>query len=178
MRVIRISEEVWQAIAERGKFGETPNKVLERVFGLEKPEAHKEKGKEMIHTGQSYSLEELRRRVNLGRDTRPAELQIDQQVFMVDTWVDLCIRFVEWLIKSQHLSRKDCPISVGSQSRNKYFINTEPVHRIKEKDGQWKKVGQFWVDTKYDAEYHVRNLIGALRKLSVNEEIIRISFRD
>lgn len=35
MRTIRISEEVWQAIAARGKFGETEDDVLRRVFELE-----------------------------------------------------------------------------------------------------------------------------------------------
>jgi hypothetical protein len=34
MKTIRISEEVWKAIAERGKFGETPDDVLRRVFGI------------------------------------------------------------------------------------------------------------------------------------------------
>lgn len=34
MRTIRISEEVWQAIASRGKFGETEDDVLRRVFEL------------------------------------------------------------------------------------------------------------------------------------------------
>ncbi len=35
MRTIRISEEVWQEIAKRGVFGETPDDVLRRVFELE-----------------------------------------------------------------------------------------------------------------------------------------------
>ena len=35
MRTIRISEEVWNAIAERGRFGETPEDVLRRVFEIE-----------------------------------------------------------------------------------------------------------------------------------------------
>lgn len=34
MRTIRISEGVWQAIADRGKFGEIEDDVLRRVFGL------------------------------------------------------------------------------------------------------------------------------------------------
>jgi len=34
MRTIKISEEVWQAIANRGKFGETEDDVLRRVFEL------------------------------------------------------------------------------------------------------------------------------------------------
>lgn len=34
MRDIQVSEEVWQAIAARGKFGETEDDVLRRVFNL------------------------------------------------------------------------------------------------------------------------------------------------
>ncbi len=35
MRTIRISDKVWNAIAEQGKFGETPDDVLRRVFKIE-----------------------------------------------------------------------------------------------------------------------------------------------
>lgn len=35
MRTIRISDEVWNAIAMRGKFGETPDDVLRQVFKIE-----------------------------------------------------------------------------------------------------------------------------------------------
>jgi SeqA protein N-terminal domain len=34
MKMIKVSEDVWQAIAERGKFGETEDDVLRRVFEL------------------------------------------------------------------------------------------------------------------------------------------------
>ncbi len=34
MRTVRISEEVWDEIAKRGKFGESVDDVLRRVFGL------------------------------------------------------------------------------------------------------------------------------------------------
>lgn len=34
MRTIRISEGVWNEIANRGKFGETPDDVLRRVFNI------------------------------------------------------------------------------------------------------------------------------------------------
>ena len=37
MRTIRVTEEDWQAIAARGKFGETENDVLERIFDIRKP---------------------------------------------------------------------------------------------------------------------------------------------
>ena len=35
MRTIRVTDEVWQAIAARGTFGETEDDVLRRVFELE-----------------------------------------------------------------------------------------------------------------------------------------------
>lgn len=34
MRTIRISTEVWEAMANVGKFGETPDDVLRRVFNI------------------------------------------------------------------------------------------------------------------------------------------------
>ena len=36
MRTIKISEEVWQVIASKGKFGETENDVLERIFNIQR----------------------------------------------------------------------------------------------------------------------------------------------
>ncbi len=38
--------------------------------------------------------------------------------------------------------------------RDKYFINDEARHEIAEKDGQWKPVANFFVDTKYNADCH------------------------
>ena len=35
MRTVRVSEEVWREIANRGKFGESVDDVLRRVFGLD-----------------------------------------------------------------------------------------------------------------------------------------------
>jgi len=37
MRSIRVSDEVWDAIAAKGRFGETEDDVLRRVFGVEGP---------------------------------------------------------------------------------------------------------------------------------------------
>jgi hypothetical protein len=41
MRNIKVSDEVWQAIAGHGKFGETEDDVLRRLLGLENSEARK-----------------------------------------------------------------------------------------------------------------------------------------
>jgi hypothetical protein len=42
MRTIRISEDVWQEFERIGKFGETPDTVLRRVFKIEQVKARKE----------------------------------------------------------------------------------------------------------------------------------------
>jgi len=62
MRTIRISEEVWQAIASRGKFGETEDDVLKRVFEL--PPNSINEGVQTITGGGggSYRLSSGRRR--------------------------------------------------------------------------------------------------------------------
>ena len=42
MRTIRISDEVWDEIAKHGKFRETDDDVLRRVFGLKKEKSSRE----------------------------------------------------------------------------------------------------------------------------------------
>lgn len=45
MRTVRISEAVWDQIAARGKFGESIDDVLRRVFGLEAENSAPEEAK-------------------------------------------------------------------------------------------------------------------------------------
>ncbi|MGO9147304.1 MAG: hypothetical protein ACLQDF_13120 [Desulfomonilia bacterium] len=52
MRTISISEPVWEAIADRGKFGETEDDVLRRVFLLP-PADNLEKNVLPHHSGRS-----------------------------------------------------------------------------------------------------------------------------
>lgn len=177
MRTIRISDAVWQAIAEKGKFGETPNVVLERVFGITQDEAPRNKEREMLRCGTLYMLDDLDR-IELGKDTRPERFQLDGRTFQVQTWVEVCKRFVEWLISKGYLTVSKCPIPTGSERMDKYFINTKPIHLIPEKGGDWKAVGIFYVDIKYNALHHIKNIRNALKYLNVHNNGIMISFRD
>ena len=61
MRAIRISEEVWQAIATQGKFGETEDDVLRRVFKLP-PNSIRDRDQANIEVSSR-----LPQRVSLGR---------------------------------------------------------------------------------------------------------------
>ena len=67
MRTIRISEEVWDEIAKRGIFGETPDIVLKRVFGLEKSRNmhHQPKRNDTMKTNKKdrYATDRLTTRI-------------------------------------------------------------------------------------------------------------------
>ncbi len=62
MRMIKISEEVWQAIASQGKFGETEDDVLRRVFELPSGAVH-EGGMTSSSGVSSYRYQSGRRQI-------------------------------------------------------------------------------------------------------------------
>jgi hypothetical protein len=67
MRVIRIDDEVWQALKERSEpLEDTPNDVLRREFGLESAKKTKKMRQEEITPISSYHLPILRALYELG----------------------------------------------------------------------------------------------------------------
>ena len=127
-------------------------------------------------SGKSYSLYELKK-IHLGKEYRPEALIIQGQKIVVSNWTDLAIKFVEWLIKNSFLSKNKLPIYNYSE-RDKYFINSTPQHKNPEKDGQWNHIiDNFYVDTKYNAESHKKNMIYTLEHLNISNVDIKILFR-
>ena len=115
--------------------------------------------------------------MHLGKEYRPMSLTIQGHTIGVSNWTDLSIKFVEWLIGNNLLTKSNLPIYNYSES-DKYFINSTPQHKIAEKDGQWNSVmDNFHVDTKYNAECHKKNIIQALKYLCIFDVDIKISFR-
>lgn len=95
----------------------------------------------------------------------------------MSNWTDVSIKFVEWLINKNLLTKSKLPIYNYSEN-DKYFINSSPQHKIAEKDGQWNSVlGDFHVDTKYNADCHKKNIIHTLKHLGVLDADIKISFK-
>lgn len=127
-------------------------------------------------SGKTYSLSELKN-MHLSKEYRPESLTIQGNTINVSNWTDLSIKFVEWLIKSNYLTKDKLPIYNYSES-DKYFINSVPQHKIAEKDGQWNAVmDNFHVDTKYNAECHKKNMIQTLKHLGIFDVDIKLSFR-
>ncbi len=126
-------------------------------------------------SGKTYSLSELESR-ELDKEYKPRTLIIEGQNIEVKNWTELSTKFVEWLIKKEYLVENNLPIYNFSE-RDKYFINNVARHKIAEKDGQWKPVVDFFIDTKYNANCHKKNIIYALKYLEIYNADIKISFR-
>ena len=126
---------------------------------------------------QLYSAKELKL-LNLGKNTRPYKLKIEEGEVFVDDWTDLCLKFVEYLIKKGFLMESSVPVFNHSNRKQKYFINFEPKHYYPERDGEWKSIGPFFIDTKYNARAHLKNIIRTLYHLNIPNIDIGISFRN
>lgn len=93
----------------------------------------------------------------------------------VSNWTELSKEFVRWLIEKKNLKQENLPIHTDVK-RGKYFINSKPVHQYAEKNGCWHEINHYHIDTKYNAEHHVRNMLSALDQLSIYNPDIKISF--
>jgi len=92
MRNIRISEEVWQAIAAQGKFGETEDDVLRRIFKLPRnsiPEAANSSRElaEQGHNRGAYSLRRTRAKNRMSSYIDVNRLHVSFQAGKSHSWL-------------------------------------------------------------------------------------------
>ena len=110
-------------------------------------------------------------------DTIHPRLFIDRAFQIeVEDWADLARRVVAWLAHEGYLTKAKLPIR-NHASRGKFFINDKPTHSTPNFDGDWHKVGDFYVDTKYNAKSHIKNLLSALDQLGVRDPHFYLAFR-
>lgn len=81
-----------------------------------------------------------------------------------------------WLSKEGHLTKARLPIH-NHAKRGKYFINDLPQHSTVNFDGDWHRVGDFYVDTKYNARARVKNLLSALEQLGIRDPHFYLAFQ-
>jgi hypothetical protein len=94
----------------------------------------------------------------------------------VEDWADLDRQLVAWLSREGHLTKANLPIH-NHAKRGKYFINGQPQHSTPDFDGDWHRVGDFYVDTKYNAQSHIRNLLSTLEQLGLRDPHFYLAFR-
>lgn len=115
------------------------------------------------------------RKMEFDKNIQPIAFWDGALQIAVDDWTDLSLRFVHWLIQNNHLSTGTLPVDNHARC-GKYFINGRAVHKHAEKDGLWKQVGPYYVDTKYNAGAHIKNILSTLDQLGVTDPHFSISF--
>ena len=127
---------------------------------------------------KTLTVAELRN-MTFGKHDKPCRFYCDDNDIRgkkVDNWSHLSCLFVQWLIENHLLSVEKMPVP-DHRGHGKDFINIKDEHEIQERDGTWKKVGSFYVDTKYKADDHIRNILSTLRHLDIRSSHFKISFR-
>lgn len=115
------------------------------------------------------------KRMEFNGHIRPHTFHDGVTAVAVRYWTELDIVFVGWLVRNHHLTVDKLPL-LDHAGKGKYFINSQPVHKHPDKDGKWKSVGIYCVDTKYNADAHIKNLLAALQALRVPNPKFTISF--
>lgn len=122
--------------------------------------------------GHPQTLTELSRET-LGKDHKPKALVFNDKIIPVSDWTELTVKVIEWLSQSDRLTAANLPLL--NHTKTKYFINATPEQKD-HKGARWKKAGRFFVDVKYNADDHVKNIMHTLAELHCANVEIRISF--
>jgi len=132
-------------------------------------------GPDNLDLDRYYSLEELGD-MNPGK-LKPMSIKIGDQIFSTNSWSSLCVDLVGFLYQSSILTDKHIPMFTYNE-KDKYFINKAPIHRIR-LDSNFKPVPNtpLYVDVKYRADYHVKNLLYMFNKLGLKVGAIELKFR-
>lgn len=130
-------------------------------------------GKDRYPQEKSYTLSQLANESFSKR--KPVYIEIEKTRIDTKDWSDLCVKFITWLIQNDYLSHKNLPLYNYSK-RDKYFVNIKPEHADPHKDGYWKEVKGFYIDTKYTTKAHIKNFISTLQQLDISTIDIKIGF--
>jgi hypothetical protein len=94
----------------------------------------------------------------------------------VTDWAELDRLIVAWLSREGHLTNANLPIH-NYAGKGKYYINNKREHGHHSFDADWHRVGEYFVDTKYKASAHVKNILAALEQLGLKDPHFYLAFR-
>ena len=134
----------------------------------------KNDSKDKFSSDTNYNLDSL---LNMNiTNSKPSKIIINTKEYDTKDWTDLCKKFVLFLIEVNYLTESNLPIYTYS-GKDKYFIAKEAKHENPERDGKWVKVGNLFIDVKYNASSHVKNILKTLDSLNIQNDIdIKIKF--
>jgi len=172
------SDDVFMAAIDNLKIQIIPKKFETNLSQIQESPT-KPLNKPQITKGSSlskkqYSIEELSNE-KLDKNSRPKSIIINGNESPVRNWTELVKIFINYLIEHKILKESDLPI-LNHAGRDKYFVNSQKQHKDPLKNGQWLTIGNFCIDTKYNAEHHKRNVIHILDVLNIKDLEISINF--
>ena len=128
----------------------------------------KNDSKDKFSSGATYNLDSL---LNMNiTSSKPFKIIINTKEYDTKDWTDLCKKFVLFLIEVNYLTESNLPIYTHS-GKDKYFIAKEAKHENPERDGKWVKIGNLFIDVKYNASSHVKNILKTLDSLNIKNDI-------
>jgi hypothetical protein len=125
-----------------------------------------------VVASEMFTLQQLAQKDSISK-IKPLSLQVNEQEIPTKNWSDLCIKLVQWLLANGQLKPNHLPI-YNVAGRDKYFINSKREHADPQKDGNWKQVGNVYVDVKYNVQNHVKNIIYLLEHIHAEALSVKI----
>lgn len=113
----------------------------------------------------------VKKEVNELVKTKPIQLIIDNDCFEVNSWTDVSCRFVNYLVDKGDLRNMDLPLCPSERSQ-KAFVNSfggQP-EGVEAESNFIKVTDGFYVDSKYNAKYHLLNIWRTLKKLNIENK--------
>ena len=107
---------------------------------------------------------------------KPVELLLPNETIRVSSWADLVADLVKWLINNDYLKPVDLPIRAGPKSE-KYLVSEQSKHQNGQQFKQYKKAGNYYVETSFSAVAHIKNACTIIEKtkLDVSQFKVRLS---
>jgi hypothetical protein len=180
-RKIQISDDIYKHLEQLAEGFDTPSNVIQRLIKFWELNHPHPEGQIIDFTEENqklekYSLYELNNR-DLTK-TKPDYIYLGNAIIKTSNWADLCVKTLSHLNELGLLTHRHLPI-FNHAGNNKYFVNTSPEHKIDKKDGLWKKIADsIFVDVKYNANIHIKNLIFLFNELGLGHMDIKISYHN
>ena len=103
---------------------------------------------------------------------KPRSLRINDETFHVRTWVEVNTRLISWLVREGYLTESSLPVFNATET--KILIDGQEEDR-----GEWREaVEGFYVDIRYSAKAHTKNIKAYLERLLLTDGDVILSCFD
>ena len=131
---------------------------------------------ENLEFGKLYDLPTL---ANFSlKKLKPTKYSLVGYIGYAKDWSDLCVQIVHILVKIGLITEKILPV-YNALGTEKYFINTEPRHKIAHLDQNFKQIQGYsiFVDVKYTSNRQLQNILNLFEELKISPDSLAVAVR-